>query len=160
LDKETSLDLVTYCGLYCGLCAQRGRIPKQASQLQQSLHNEGFDDFYQYVPEMKDKFPVFWRFLGNLSTFDCRCRNGSGGPPDCKIRECARRKGTAVCPKCDKYPCEHIESLAEHYPTLIQDGKRLQKVGLKEWIAEQERRVKRGFVYADVRYATSGSGSG
>ncbi|MEM3700359.1 MAG: hypothetical protein QXL57_05785 [Candidatus Bathyarchaeia archaeon] len=47
-----------------------------------------------------------------------------------------------------------IKSLAEHYPTLIQDGKRLQKVSIEKWIREQEERAKRGVVYADIRYKT------
>jgi len=51
--------LVTYCGLYCGLCAQRVRIPEQARRLRETLHDEGFDDFYQYIPDIKDSFPVF-----------------------------------------------------------------------------------------------------
>jgi hypothetical protein len=152
MSNEDSLRLVTYCGLYCGLCAQRSRIPRQAMQLQQTLHEEGFDDFYQYVPEMKETFPPFWQFLQNLAKFDCTCRTGKGGPPDCKIRNCAKQKNIIVCPQCKEYPCPHIRALAEHYPTLIQDGRHLQKVGIEKWIIEQEQRVKRGFAYADIRY--------
>lgn len=150
-DKD-KLRYVTYCGLYCSLCAQRSRIPQQARQLQESLHEEGFADFYQYMPEMKEAFPPFWHFLQTLAKFDCSCRTGMGGPPDCKIRSCAKQKEITVCPQCEKYPCTLIEALAEHYPTLIQDGKRLQKIGLERWIEEQEERAKRGFVYADIRY--------
>jgi hypothetical protein len=60
---------VTYCGLYCKLCAQKSRIPKRASQLR--AH-----------------------------------------------------------------------------------GKRMQKVGIEKWVKEQEERVKREVVYADIRYKT------
>ena len=28
--EKDNLKFVTYCGLYCGLCANRGRIPEQA----------------------------------------------------------------------------------------------------------------------------------
>jgi len=152
MPKQDPLRLVTYCGLYCGLCAQHSRIPQQAAQLQKSLHEEGFDDFYQYVPEMKNTFPPFWWFLQELTTFDCTCRKGEGGPPDCRIRACARKKKVTVCPMCKKYPCEPIEKLAEHYPTIIQDGRRMQKIGVERWIKEQKERGKRGFVYADIRY--------
>jgi hypothetical protein len=152
MSKQDSLRLVTYCGLYCGLCAQRNRIPQQALQFKQTLHEEGFDDFYQYVPEMKESFPVFWQFLENLAKMECTCRTGMGGPPDCKIRNCAKQKNIAVCPQCKEYPCQNIYALAEHYPTLIQDGKRLQKIGIEKWVAEQEQRAKRGFAYADIRY--------
>ncbi|MBO3809072.1 MAG: DUF3795 domain-containing protein [Candidatus Brockarchaeota archaeon] len=152
MSKKDLLHLVAYCGLYCGLCAQRRRIPQQALQLQQTLHEEGFDDFFQYVPEMRETFPVFWQFLQSLAKMDCACRTGVGGPPDCKIRGCAIQKHVEVCPQCEQYPCKHIQALAEHYPTLIQDGKRLQKIGLEKWVEEQERRAKRGFTYADIRY--------
>jgi len=150
MSKQDLLHLVGYCGLYCGLCAHRNRIPQQARQLQKSMHDEGYDNWYQYVPEVKDAFPPFWQFLQRLIETDCTCRTG-GGPPDCNIRQCAKQKQVEVCPQCKEYPCGHIEALAEHYPTLIQDGKRLQKVGLKKWIEEQEERAKRGMVYADMR---------
>jgi len=152
MPSKGSASLVTYCGLYCGLCAQRNRLPKQAKQLQQTLHEEGFDDFYQYIPEMKEHFPPFWNFLQKLATFDCSCRTGKGGPPDCKIRQCATQKKIEVCPQCSEYPCHHIQAFAERYPTLIQDGKRLKKIGLKKWVDEQEKRARRGFSYADLRY--------
>jgi hypothetical protein len=61
-------------------------------------------------------------------------------------------KSIEVCPQCNKYPWTLIQALAEHYPTLIQDGKRLQKIGLEKWVKEQDERVKRGIVYANIRY--------
>ena len=56
-----------------------------------------------------------------------------------------------LCPFCPEYPCSLIEGLAEHYVSVIQDGKRLRKIGLKVWVKEQEARAKRGVVYADTR---------
>jgi hypothetical protein len=150
MSSKNLLCLVGYCGLHCGLCAHRNRIPQQARQLQKSLHEEGFDDWYKYAPDLKDTFPQFWQFLQNLATLDCTCRTG-GGPPDCKIRRCAKQKGIEICPQCKEYPCQLITTLAEHYPTVIQDGKRLQKIGLENWVKEQEERAKRGVVYADTR---------
>ena len=147
---ENPLRLVTYCGLYCGLCAHRSRIPKRAKLLQEALHEEGMDSWYQYSQSMKDTFPPFWKFLETLVKMDCTCRTG-GGPPNCKIRECAKKREVDTCPLCSEYPCNLIESLAEHYVMVIQDGKRLKKIGLKAWVKEQEGRVKRGVVYADIR---------
>jgi len=103
-----------------------------------------------YISSMKDVFPTFWKFLDSLVKMDCTCRTG-GGPPDCKIRICAKEKGVDACPLCAEYPCSLIESLAKHYVTVIQDGKRLRKIGLKAWVREQEVRAKRGVVYADTR---------
>jgi hypothetical protein len=148
--EDTSL--ISFCGLYCGLCAQNSRIPKLALELQKTLHEEGFDDFYQYTPEIREKFPSFWKFLRELASFECRCRDGKGGPPDCRIRDCAKKRNVIVCPQCKEYPCRDFNKLAERYPTLLQDGNRLQKVGIRKWVEEQEERRKRGFTYADIRY--------
>lgn len=150
--KKADLSLVAYCGIYCGNCAQRVRVPRQSSELRKTLHEEGFDDFYQYVPEMRESFPAFWKFLGELSEFDCSCRGGGGGPPDCEIRECARKRGIDVCPDCDDYPCRSIERLAQRYPLLIPDGKRMIEIGYSRWIDEAEERGRRGFCYSDSRY--------
>lgn len=151
MTKQNLLRYVTYCGLYCGLCANRNRIPQQANQLQKTLREEGMDSWYRFIPEMTDAFPPFWQFLQKLVDLDCTCRTG-GGPPDCQIRQCAKQKAIQVCPECKEYPCELIQNLAEHYPTLIQDGKRMQKIGLEKWVKEQEERTERGVVYADTRY--------
>lgn len=147
---ENTLQLVGYCGLGCGLCAHRNRIPQRAKLLRETLHEEGMDSWYEYYPSMKDTFPTFWKFLDSLAKMNCTCRTG-GGPPDCKIRICAKEKEVDVCPFCAEYPCSLIESLAEHYVMVIQDGKRLRKIGLKAWVKEQEARAKRGVVYADTR---------
>ena len=36
------LRLVTYCGLYCGLCGQRARIPDRAAALRESMEELGW----------------------------------------------------------------------------------------------------------------------
>jgi len=150
LDQDP-LKLVAYCGLYCGLCAQKNRIPRQAAQLMETLHEEGFDDFYKYVPEMKKNFPPFWKFLEELAKMDCSCK-GEGGPSNCEIRFCAKEKGVDTCPFCDEYPCVKVQRLSEHYATLVQDGRRMRKIGIKKWVEEQNERQKRGFAYSDIRY--------
>ena len=149
--SEDQLSLVGYCGLYCGLCTQRNRIPKQAKMLLQSLQEEGYDNWYEYVPRFKETYPTFRQFLQQLAESDCTCRTG-GGPPECRMRNCAQKKSVKVCPKCKEYPCALIEDHATHYPTVIQDGKRMQKIGVEKWVKEQEERAERGVVYADIRY--------
>jgi hypothetical protein len=146
----TDLALVTYCGLYCGLCSERGRLPEQARALRALMVKEG----YEYFGAERPGFAEFWRFLEGLCDpqENCPgCRAG-GGPPFCGIRKCARARGVESCPLCDDYPCHRIKMLAEGYPTLIADGKRMQTVGLATWIAEQVERGKTGFAYVDIRY--------
>lgn len=142
------LEFVTYCGLYCGLCAARTRIPERAVALQQAMDEEGWPFWGQTFPG----FPEFWKFLEGLGSKGCPgCRAG-GGDPGCKIRICAQERGLDLCSRCTDFPCEQIEALAARYPTLIADNRRLQGLGLARWLAEQEERARRGVVYADIRY--------
>ena len=143
------MKLVTYCGLYCGLCAQRGRIPPQAAALKESMVKEGYEFWGKGIPGFKE----FWEFLSRLCDPDKSCpgcRQG-GGPPFCSIRKCARKRKVDVCVYCQEYPCERVVQIAEGYPTLISDGKRIKKIGAEAWIKEQEDRGKTGFAYADIR---------
>ncbi len=151
---------VTYCGLYCKLCANIARIPRQAAALRDTLAKGGWTLFGESV---FPGFGEFWKVLerfGNLARTCPGCR-GDCGYPACEIRKCARQRGVEVCPSCDRYPCEHIEQLAQKYPTLIPDGRRQQQVGLPQWIREQEARVASGACYADFCYPPqTGAGQG
>ena len=143
------LRLITYCGLYCGLCSQHNRLPRQAAALRETMLNDGWEFFGGEIPG----FSGFWEFLGGLagSESDPRCREGRCGPPFCAIRECAQARGVEVCPFCDDYPCHRIEALGQGYPTLVADGRRMRTLGLDRWIEEQEARRATGFAYADIR---------
>jgi hypothetical protein len=143
------LEFVTYCGLCCHLCAERARIPQRAAALQEAMTEEGWPYF---GPSVSD-FTEFWRFLKGLhAEGGCHgCRVG-GGFPGCQIRICAQERGVELCARCTDFPCAHIETMAARYPILIADNRRLQAVGLEQWLAEQEERARRGVVYADIRY--------
>jgi hypothetical protein len=147
--KMDKLEQVTYCGLYCGLCTMRNRIPKQAAALRDTMRNEDWEEWGVEVPNFKE----FWALLNGLVELepDRSCRSGKCGSPFCGIRNCAREKGVEVCPFCDEYPCSHILGLAEGYVTMLADGKRMKEKGLDVWIAEQEERRKTGFAYSDIR---------
>lgn len=144
------LTLVTYCGLYCGLCSQRARVPRQARELRDTMSTEGYEYWAREIPG----FDEFWAFLASLCDPDeaCPgCRQGAG-PPFCAIRKCALSRDIDVCTECGEYPCHRIAQLAQGYPTLVADGERMVAIGMNAWIEEQEERRKTGFVYADIRY--------
>ena len=145
----TDLTMVTCCGLYCGLCAQRNRIPPGAAALRDAMRKEGYEFWGNEMPG----FPEFWKFLTDLadSAGRCSCREGRCGPPFCGIRKCALSRGIDVCSFCEEYPCARIEGLAKGYPTLLADGMRMKDIGIEAWIAEQEERARTGFSYADIR---------
>jgi hypothetical protein len=144
-----NLQLITYCGLYCELCTQRGRIPQQAKALKETMTKESYEVYGFEIPG----FEAFWTFLGDLceKANACPgCRAG-GGNPYCEIRQCARGRGVEICADCADYPCERVEHFAQVYPTILVDAKRLREVGLGAWIKEQEQRAATGFCYADIR---------
>jgi len=143
------LSLVTYCGLYCGLCAERCRIPKQARTLRESMSKEGYEHWGGEMPG----FAEFWSFLSGICDPDKACPGcrQDGGPPFCGIRKCARKRQIDVCAFCEDYPCSRIQEIAKGYPTLIADGARMKENGIDAWIVEQEERTKTGFAYTDIR---------
>ena len=142
------LRFVTYCGLYCGLCTQCNRTPKQAAALRDTMHKDGWDFWGKEIP----KFGDFWEFLQGLVDGEAKasCRAGCGAP-FCGIRKCAQKKGVEVCPFCDEYPCSRIDGLAKGYINMIGDAQRLKEIGLDKWIEEQEERRATGFAYSDIR---------
>lgn len=147
----TDLRYVTYCGLYCHLCANLARIPQQSAVLRETLQKEGWGYFGQYALR---GFKEFWAALETLSESDKTCQGcrGGCGDPDCGIRKCARDKQVEVCSFCPEYPCHQIEALAKRYPNLISDGTRQKQIGIEKWVEEQEQRRRTGFCYADIRH--------
>lgn len=98
-----TVDLVAYCGLYCGDCfIHRGKIADLARDLRVELRRAKFE---RQAAELA-KIPFFkelsgygdcYRVLGAMVRFRCRsaCRKG-GGPPFCKMRRCCQKKGLTV----------------------------------------------------------------
>jgi hypothetical protein len=140
---------VTYCGLYCGLCAQRNRIPQRAASLRDAMRKEGYENWGKELAH----FVEFWSFLNNLADSEvrCSCRAGKCGPPFCGIRKCAQEKGVEVCIYCKEYPCQMILDIARGYVSMLADGQRMKDIGIDTWIKEQEERRKTGFAYCDIR---------
>jgi hypothetical protein len=134
---------VTYCGLYCKLCARMARIPGQAAELRRTLQLENWDRA-MILPDPKGQ--AFWDILTWLaqSGESCSCRGGCGWP-DCPMRKCARAKGLDVCSACPEFPCKDVKEFSRSYPTLIADNMRQRDVGMEQWIEEQEARCQRGF---------------
>ena len=142
---------VTYCGLYCRLCANLARIPQQSAALRETLQKDGWEFFGQHVVE---GFKEFWAALEKLSESDRTCKGcrGGCGDPDCGIRKCAQQRKEKVCSLCTEYPCQQIQNLAKRYPNLLSDGARQKEIGIEKWVEEQENRCRTGFCYADVRH--------
>jgi hypothetical protein len=141
--------LVAYCGLYCGLCDQKTRVPERAAALLEALHRADFEAWGRGYPG----FEEFWTLLARLATVQAgaTCRSGACGAPHCGIRLCAQERGVQYCPQCADYPCERVRLLGRSEATLLHDGVRLREMGVQAWVSEQEERRRAGFCYADVR---------
>ncbi len=140
---------VTYCGLYCGLCSARNRIPPAARTLQEHMRRNGWENWGNDVPG----FRGFWAFLRGLAEPQSvgGCRSGECGAPFCAIRKCAQQRSMEVCWQCDEYPCRRVLGLAKGYPMLLADNQRAKEIGWDAWLAEQEERARTGFAYVDIR---------
>ena len=145
----SDLKLVTYCGLYCGLCGQCSRIPQRAAALRDSMQTEGWHLWGNNIPQFKE----FWTFLNGIvkNQGAQSCRENTCGYPPCGIRKCARQRDVVSCPFCEDYPCHRIEGLAKGYVNMLADGRRMKTIGIEKWIVEQQERVKTGFAYCDIR---------
>jgi hypothetical protein len=128
------LTLVSYCGLYCGLCAHRGRIRQRARELRESLYREQRDPSGAAIPK---EFQSLLCSLADSKT-RCSCRQGTCGPPLCGIRRCAQQRGVALCPFCDEYPCDRILERSKSSSSMLANGMRMKAVGIEAWIREQE----------------------
>lgn len=96
--------LIAYCGLYCGDCfGHIQTVPNLARNLRKELRYYRFNlmaDMLAQVPifkEFKD-YDKCYNLLGTMVKMRCNrtCR-GNGGPPECKIRNCARKKKLKGC---------------------------------------------------------------
>ena len=61
--NEEHLKYLTYCGHYCGLCAERAKIPQKAKMLKDAMMDEGWHRWYAEYELMSETFPIFWNFL-------------------------------------------------------------------------------------------------
>ena len=98
------MDLLAYCGLYCGSCpAYTQSIANLAGGLQKELRRSKCD---KAAPALA-KIPAFSAFkhyqkfcelLGTMMKMRCKksCRTG-GGSAQCRIKKCAIKKGYDGC---------------------------------------------------------------
>ena len=137
-----------YCGLYCGHCAVKAKVEPAAKALYEEMLSAGFEDVIAYIPGGEG----FWPFLKSMADegMCVSCQDGSGDP-GCAIRLCAKEKGMEMCAFCDAYPCEKITAFfnaSVGYTVLEQDNALLRDKGWEAWMALQEERREKGFVYS------------
>ena len=136
-------DLIGYCGLYCGDCSSYTQtVANLARDLRKELRRHRFDK----MAEMMAQVPFFKEFehydkcyslLGTMVKMRCKktCR-GNGGPPNCKIRNCARKKKLDGCWQCDDFAnCETLTFLEmNHGVAHLKNLRKLKRQGPAEFV--------------------------
>ena len=142
-NDETDKDLISYCGIYCGDCfSYKGRIADLARDLRKELRQSKFDRHAEFLSDisffkaLKD-YGECYEVLGIMLKFRCKkaCRGG-GGPPFCKIRKCARKKGLVGCWECDEFEtCEKLDFLKPgHGDAHLKNQRKIRKQGIEKFL--------------------------
>jgi hypothetical protein len=131
-------DLISYCGLYCGDCSgQTQTVANLARDLRKELRRYRYDKMAKmlaHVPFFKEfeNYDKCYSLLGTMMKMRCNkaCR-GDGGPTDCKVRNCARKKKLDGCWQCDDFPtCEKLKFLEmNHGIAHLKNLRKLSKQG-------------------------------
>lgn len=130
---ELNSDLLSPCGLYCGVCGMYYATRDNNQKFLEKL-----------VGVYQGKIPWLDREItaADLECKGCLSDKVSVFCRDCFIKECAKEKKLKGCHQCDDYPCEYIEK----FPLEV--GKKVieravpfrREHGDKEWVVQEETR--------------------
>ena len=135
---KVNSELVSPCGLYCGVCAVY--IAHRDNNLK---FKKRLLDVYQGRVPGKGKLPD----SEGLTVDDIRCRGCLSDDRiiycrQCDIRECCNEKGYAGCHECDEFPCRHIEDfpMAVGKKVILRTIPYWRKVGTDQFVRDEEAR--------------------
>jgi hypothetical protein len=121
-----NLDLIAYCGLYCGACSFKLAVDEN-----DRAHVLSLPDRYEKAKQAE------------LETCP-GCRNevvAANGDP-CKTRACARARAFDHCGVCPDFPCDALSAFAgdgvPHHGQTLENLRRIRDVGTASWLSEQE----------------------
>ncbi len=116
--SKINIDLIGPCGFYCKSC--RHYLARSEGMLQQKGLKQGCEGC-----RVRDKNCAFIK------------------------RDCPslRKKDIDFCFECKDFPCENLEKLdnryrTRHHVSLIGNLKRIKKVGVDQWLEEQQAKFK------------------
>jgi hypothetical protein len=130
MDREK---LIAACGLYCGACEMYRAVHDNDTTRQQAL------------------VKAFNARGGKFTVKDLECDGCLAGGHlspwcrQCNIKFCAERKpGETICSSaCPDFPCQKLEDFAgqmPHHNEVIENLRRLEKVGIREHARREEER--------------------
>lgn len=121
---------VSFCGLNCAKCdiyeAGHGN-----EKLRHEIVKWFLDERHETVK------PEQIKCEGCKGTLDAHWSS------DCKIMQCAKKKGVQYCFECRDFPCRILNDFASdgvsHHKRTIENLRRMKEIGIDTWIAEQTR---------------------
>lgn len=131
-------DLLSPCGLYCGVCAIYIAHRDNNRKFKERLVN-----LYKGGVSGKGSLPN----SANLDVEDMRCRGCLSDEPflhcrHCRIKACTTEKGYTGCHQCDEFPCRHIDDfpMAVGKKVILRSVPYRRKVGTQKWVQDEEAR--------------------
>ncbi|MBN2706292.1 MAG: DUF3795 domain-containing protein [Deltaproteobacteria bacterium] len=135
---QANPDLISPCGLYCGVCAifiaHRDDNQKLKERLV-TLYKGGIPD--------KGTLPG----SVDLTTEDIRCAGCLSDDVfmycrQCEIKDCTNEKAYDGCHQCDEFPCRHIENfpMSVGKKVILRTVPYWREVGTEKFIADEEAR--------------------
>ena len=121
-----AIELVGYCGLYCGACTH---------------HRSSFRDGAHLLEELQPGT--------DTAGYQCQgCRSAKlnihPGCRECKIRACATAKGFEHCGACPELPCQMMRDFVAdghvHHLDVLDRLAELNQSGSAAWLSEQRER--------------------
>ncbi|TET64514.1 DUF3795 domain-containing protein [Candidatus Bathyarchaeota archaeon] len=148
--------LVGYCGLYCNACGIRQeKIKTAVNNLHDILAVYGFDKMMPELAKWEPSFKHYNEFdqvmNGLVKLFgDCPgCLQG-GGDPNCKVRDCAKKKTFRTCAECDEAEkCEPLAPYRKGYKGLTPALQNIKQNGIERYAEEMQKKVDKGYSYLE-----------
>jgi len=113
-----SVELIAYCGLYCGACSFRVAFEEKNRK---------------HVTAM----PMKYDYLKNAPLehcAGCRMDNRCG---DCEIKDCAVERNLEYCSLCNDFPCDKLNRFNNdgipHHAESIGNLNLLKQMGTEKW---------------------------
>ena len=131
-------DLVSPCGLYCGVCAIHIAHRDNNAKLKQRLVG-----LYKGGVAGKGVLPN----SETLTVDGIRCRGCLSDDrfmhcEQCAIRDCTQARGYTGCHQCDDFPCPHVENfpMAIGKKVILRAVLHRRKVGTEKWVRDEKAR--------------------
>jgi hypothetical protein len=115
------LNLLAYCGLYCGACSFKVAAVEQDRK---------------HLAQMPTKYD----HLKTQPLEECRGCRADDRCGDCGIKDCARARGVAHCGECGGFPCSLMVQFCSdgipHHAEVIGNIQRIRQAGPRQWLEE------------------------